>query len=142
MLLDFNLAQDWTWGQPSQTPAELGGTLTYMAPERLRAVAASDPGGHVRRPSGDPAVLSADWEHAFSPSERAAEVSRELIPIRDKTSEVPTSPASLDPHRADIYSLGMVLLEALTGQLPGIAVADTQGAIPGKPLRTVASAYA
>jgi serine/threonine protein kinase/Flp pilus assembly protein TadD len=40
MLLDFNLAQDDHGGHDSSS---LGGTVAYMAPEHLRAVAARDP---------------------------------------------------------------------------------------------------
>jgi serine/threonine protein kinase/Flp pilus assembly protein TadD len=68
MLLDFNLAQSVT-GDPAQ--ATLGGTVAYMAPEHLLAIARGDP------------VL-------------AQQVGRP----------------------ADIYSLGMVLYEMLTGQSP------------------------
>jgi serine/threonine protein kinase/Tfp pilus assembly protein PilF len=68
MLLDFNLAHDL--GQdPAQ--ATLGGTVAYMAPEHLRALAARD-----------------------------------------------TALARLVDHRADVYSLGMVLYEMLAGHSP------------------------
>jgi serine/threonine protein kinase/predicted Zn-dependent protease len=71
MLLDFNLAIDGR----SDLEAAAGGTLAYMAPERLADLLAPAPGTVARRG---------------------------------------------DRHRADIYSLGLVLLEALTGQLwPG-----------------------
>jgi tetratricopeptide (TPR) repeat protein len=40
MLLDFNLAHD---DRSARAEASLGGTLAYMAPEHLRAVAARDP---------------------------------------------------------------------------------------------------
>jgi eukaryotic-like serine/threonine-protein kinase len=70
MLLDFNLAQKQEAGQ-AQVTATLGGTVAYMAPEHLRALAARDP------------ALA----------------------------------RSVD-HRADIYGLGMVLFELLTGRRP------------------------
>lgn len=76
MLLDFNLAQDWT----DADAADVGGTLAYMAPERLLALA------------GD---------GASAPDDEAA-------------------------HRADVYALGMVMLEALTGWSPA------DGADPGR----------
>lgn len=76
MLLDFNLAQDWT----DADAVDAGGTLAYMAPERLLALA------------GDGASAPDD--------ERA--------------------------HRADVYALGMVLLESLTGWSPA------DGADPGR----------
>src|SRR5207249_2912087 len=40
MLLDFNLAQQT---RNAQAAATLGGTVAYMAPEHLRALAARDP---------------------------------------------------------------------------------------------------
>ncbi len=45
MLLDFNLAVDWGRASPS---GESGGTLAYMAPERLRAVSGVKPLGEPR----------------------------------------------------------------------------------------------
>ena len=72
MLLDFNLAVGWQL-PVDDLPEDLGGTLAYMAPERLRAVA------------------------------RAADV-------------VP--PVAADRHRADLYALGMVLVESLAGRTP------------------------
>jgi eukaryotic-like serine/threonine-protein kinase len=68
MLLDFNLAQQ---AYDSHAAATLGGTVAYMAPEHLRALAARDP-----------------------------------------------ALARLVDHRADVYSLGMVLFEMLTGESP------------------------
>jgi len=68
MLLDFNLAQQ---ARNAQAAATLGGTVAYMAPEHLRALAARDP-----------------------------------------------ALARLVDHRADIYSLGMVLFEMLAGESP------------------------
>jgi serine/threonine protein kinase/tetratricopeptide (TPR) repeat protein len=70
MLLDFNLAQSQR-SEQAQAMATLGGTVAYMAPEHLRALAARDP------------ALA----------------------------------RSVD-HRADIYGLGMVLFEMLTGRRP------------------------
>jgi serine/threonine protein kinase/tetratricopeptide (TPR) repeat protein len=68
MLLDFNLAQQT---RNAQAAATLGGTVAYMAPEHLRALAGRDP-------------ALARWVD----------------------------------HRADLYSLGMVLFEMLAGQSP------------------------
>ena len=68
LLLDFNLAQN-AGDDPAQ--ATLGGTVAYMAPEHLRALAARSP---------------------------------ELIARVDR--------------RSDVYSLGMVLAEMLTGHRP------------------------
>ena len=86
MLLDFNLAQDWSPRESAGPVAGPGGTLAYMAPERLRAIASvACPARH----SGlDPPQSTADGDAGAAA-----------------------------PHSADIYSLGMVLLEALTGSL-------------------------
>jgi serine/threonine protein kinase len=73
MLLDFNLAVGWGARAGEDLPAETGGTLAYMAPERLRAI--TQPGTY--------------------PPPRVDE-----------------------RHRADLYALGMVLLEALAGRIP------------------------
>src|SRR5262249_52272405 len=69
MLLDFTPAVGWRLPGASDLPADAGGTLAYMAPERLRAVAESQ------------------WM---------------------------STPSAADRHRADIFSLGIVLLETLT----------------------------
>src|SRR5262249_6365597 len=69
MLLDFNLAHSLT--NQTETQATLGGTVAYMAPEHLLAIARRD-------------------------QELARRVGRP----------------------ADIYSLGMVLYEMLTGRSP------------------------
>jgi serine/threonine protein kinase/Flp pilus assembly protein TadD len=70
MLLDFNLAHNLNTDQ-AQAAATLGGTVTYMAPEHLRALATRDP---------------------------------ELVRLVDQ--------------RSDVYALGMVLYEILTGHNP------------------------
>lgn len=74
MLLDFNLAVGWRFSKAHEEPDyDTGGTLAYMAPERLLAV---------------------------------AEPAQAVVPKAE------------DRHRADIYALGVVLLEGLTGQTP------------------------
>jgi serine/threonine protein kinase len=95
MLLDFNLAAGW---QPhgrgpgaKEVPPDSGGTLAYMAPERLLAVAGA---------------------------------------------EQSPPPTVADRHRADIFSLGAVLLEMLTGRSP-----ETPGE-RGASLRAQASDHA
>jgi serine/threonine protein kinase/tetratricopeptide (TPR) repeat protein len=70
MLLDFNLAQNMR-GSTAEAMAVLGGTLAYMAPEQLRALARQD-----------------------------VALARHV------------------DQRADIYGLGMVLFEMLTGSRP------------------------
>jgi serine/threonine protein kinase/Tfp pilus assembly protein PilF len=73
MLLDFNLAVGWRLPGGGDLVGDAGGTLAYMAPERLWAFA-------------DP-------------------------------SDAPI-PTAADRHRADVYALGMVLIEALAGRTP------------------------
>ena len=77
LLLDMNLSTDWRGSggeaNPDGPAADLGGTLAYMAPERLSAIAE---GGKA------------------------------------------TPPSAADRHRADLYALGLMLLEALTGEAP------------------------
>jgi serine/threonine protein kinase/Tfp pilus assembly protein PilF len=70
MLLDFNLAQK-QHGPHAQAMATLGGTVAYMAPEHLRALAARD-----------------------------------------------LALAQSVDHRSDLYGLGMVLYELLSGRRP------------------------
>src|SRR5439155_22560942 len=70
MLLDFNLAHNLNTDQ-AQAAATLGGTVAYMAPEHLRALAMRDP---------------------------------DLVGLVDR--------------RSDLYALGMMLYEMLTGHNP------------------------
>jgi serine/threonine protein kinase/Tfp pilus assembly protein PilF len=81
MLLDFNLAVGWLLPGASDLPPDAGGTLAYMAPERLRAVAAG----------------------------RRASI-----------------PGPAERHRADIFALGIVLLEALTCRAPDLRQAKAR----------------
>ena len=83
LLLDMNLSTDWlgsdlaALGPADGPPVDLGGTLAYMAPERLSAIAGAG-------------------------------------------LEAPPEVKPLDRHRADLYALGLVLLEALTGRAPEV----------------------
>ena len=91
MLLDFNLSVGWRLASGDDLPEDAGGTLAYMAPERLLALA--------------------------DPQDEAV-------------------PSAADRHRADIFSMGMVLLEVLAGRPP-----DHPRGSP-RPPRDLASAFA
>jgi serine/threonine protein kinase len=107
MLLDFNLAQDWSPRDSSRPPEDPGGTLAYMPPERLREIALAR---SAPCPAG--AALRAN------PSDEAS-------------------------HRGDIYALGMVLLEAITGSAPPPVRFDAPAeAAPRRSPRELASEFA
>ena len=107
MLLDFNLARNWSFDKTNGPLEVPGGTLDYMAPERLGAIASV----------GSTALDS--W----------------------RSSEVEPSEGD-DPHRADIYSLGIVLLEALTAASPAEAMRDRDApARAAQKLRDLAAEY-
>ena len=66
-------------------------------------------------------------------------------PYSDRTHKRHSSdPQERGPHQADIYSLGMVLLEALTGEPPAQAAMSgtTAGGTDFDQLRAIAGAYA
>ncbi|WP_152052844.1 protein kinase domain-containing protein [Tautonia marina] len=79
MLFDFNLSTDWQPAAHSRSSGEMGGTLAYMAPERLRALA---------------------------------------------SPETASPPCPSACHQADVYALGLILREALTGVPPSVPLPD------------------
>jgi eukaryotic-like serine/threonine-protein kinase len=148
MLLDFNLARDGAPTGPTPGAADLGGTLAYMAPERLSALTADDelafPWGSSLSTS---AVVSPANRSQASPEEQRSDEA-ELSPHvqtdpTDRTDERGPSSADFAPHLADIYALGMVLLEAVTGAPPAQPAVDSasRGSRTGA-LLAVASEYA
>jgi serine/threonine protein kinase/Flp pilus assembly protein TadD len=114
MLLDFNLARDRLPAGLSTAVNDPGGTLAYMAPERLQDLMSDCPNQR-------------DWSSGQPQGDAVA----------DEQGN--------GPHLADIYALGIVLLEALTTGRPPAPAQVTCGPAPETDLgrlRAAASAYA
>jgi serine/threonine protein kinase/Tfp pilus assembly protein PilF len=103
MLLDFNLAQD-ARRRPGQ--AALGGTVAYMAPEHLRALAARDPAlaGLVDHRSDIYALGMVLFEMlaGHSPFDQSASYSPLPLLIEAMALERGRTVPSLRKHRADV----------------------------------------
>jgi serine/threonine protein kinase len=138
MLLDFNLAREGGPSvDPSGRPVDPGGTLAYMAPERLRALAGTGPGPESA-PASDSTVRPVRPRDAIVGADAAPDP-RAVDPF-DGRSAVQAA------HIADLYSLGMVLLEALCGrppiEPPTPEGRDATSASPPARLVSAARAYA
>ena len=72
MLFDFNLAVDWHDAGAGEPAADLGGTLAYMAPERLRAIAEAGAGAGRRRPPTSTGPTSTRWAWCSWSADRPA----------------------------------------------------------------------
>ncbi len=121
MLLDFNLARD---GSPFGTiyhADDPGGTAPYMAPERLCAMSTK-------------ASVLADLTVSGKRTKRTVS-----LPFSERGSLDGETLAGVRAHQADIYSLGVVLLEALTCRTP--AESSVQPMLnPSAPWSTLESA--
>ena len=99
MLLDFNLARDGSPLGSIDHVADPGGTVAYILPSAFALAA----GESVR-----PEMTASDGIVSGSVS----------APVSQRGSFRADSPADLRAHQADIYSLGVVLLEAMTRRTP------------------------
>ena len=99
MLLDFNLAREGLPLGSIDNVGDPGGTVAYMAPERLSALASE--------------FVRVDMMSLSEPADCLAHV-----PISPRESVRGGAPSDSNVHQADIYSLGLVLLEAMTTRIP------------------------
>ncbi len=102
MLLDFNLARDGSQSRSMNLVRDPGGTLAYMAPERLSAFAYGEPVRTETTPS-----IEIASRHSSAPESQPGSPGDQTPP------DCRRAEADHRAHQADIYSLGVVLLEML-----------------------------
>ncbi len=133
MLLDFNLARDGSQSRSMDLVRDPGGTLAYMAPERLSAFAYGEPVRTEPTPS-----ISIASRHSSAAGSQPGSPDDQTPPDCRRVE------ADHRAHQADIYSLGVVLLEMLMLRTCGEAGPDPAISPPARStsLGSAAKVYA